>query len=129
MNQHHTQQQWYRHETHIQTSSVAIHTLTNAELLARHNLLARSAVALSDQQMQELSAYQAEVHRRGLSASQSQKGLAFLNGTFMGNWPLWQQFTILALGGIISVSLLKSLVFTPSYYPMPAPGGNTYIIK
>ena len=132
MNQHQTHSSWHQQETYIQTSVVAAHTLTNTELLARHNLLARSAVALNDQQMQELSLYQTEVHRRGLSASQSQKGLAFLNNTFMSSWSLWQQITVLTAGGILGVIVLKNLL-APSYYaPMPYSGGgttNNFIIK
>jgi hypothetical protein len=132
MNQQQTHSSWHQQETYIQTSNVAAHTLNNQELLAHHNLLARSAIALNDQQMQQLSAYQAEVQRRGLSTAQSKKGLAFLNGTFMGNWPLWQQVTVLALGGIIGCSLLKNLILTPSYYAAPVPSGgttNNFIIK
>lgn len=131
MNQHQTHSSWHQQQTHIQTSVVTAHTLTNTELLARHNLLARSAVALNDQQMQELSVYQTELNRRGLSASQSQKGLAFLNNTFMGSWSLWQQITVLTAGGILGVIVLKNLL-APSYYaPIPYSGGttNNFIIK
>ena len=126
MNPHQSQtQQWYQQETYIQTSAVAVHTLTNPELLARHNLLAHSVIALNDQQMQELSAYQTEIQRRGLSASGSRKGLGFLNGTFMGAWPLWQQIAVLTAGGILGVVLLKNLL-APSYYaPIPSGGGTT----
>ncbi|MGB3401180.1 MAG: hypothetical protein WBA77_00655 [Microcoleaceae cyanobacterium] len=132
MNQHQTHSSWHQQQTHIQTSVVTAHTLTNTELLARHNLLARSAIALNDQQMQELSLYQTELNRRGLSASQSQKNLAFLNNTFMSSWSLWQQIAVLTAGGILGVIVLKNLL-APSYYaPMPYSGGgttNNFIIK
>jgi hypothetical protein len=123
MNQQHYQH--YQQETYIQTSTVAVHALTNPDLLARYNLLAKSVVALTPQQMTEMVSYQEEIQRRGLSANKSRNRLRFLDGTFMGSWPLWQQISVLTAGGILGVIVLKNLL-APNYYaPMPYGGGGT----